>query len=335
MNEPDRRPTALLVMEEERRADVYPHEVLAEIERLVHLRRPPSRDSGSPRTPMCCATSTCCSRAGARPSSIPPSCPMPPVAGGPRRRGLRTASDHTRVLGARRADRLRGRGQRRAGGGVHPRSGPPRTEAGAPHHPGGGEQSPLPAQPPGAGRLPVTRGPVGARAHRPSRRVPPRPVRHRGPRHGSRRLPGHRPAGGRPPRRHRGTLRHQPCRQPPRPLLPETRGTIGSRLLNSLGPGATLINTARGALIDETAAAEVLRARPDLTAVLDVTHPEPPAHDSPLFTLPNVVLTPHLGGALGAERHRLGALVLDELRRFIHDQPLQHAIDPDRATTLA
>ncbi|WNI27105.1 NAD(P)-dependent oxidoreductase [Streptomyces sp. ITFR-16] len=119
------------------------------------------------------------------------------------------------------------------------------------------------------------------------------------------------------------------------PLLPETRGTVGERLLNSLMPGATLINTARGALVDETAAARVLRARPDLTAVLDVTHPEPPAHDSPLFTLPNVVLTPHLGGALGAERHRLGQLVLDELHRFTRGLPLRHAIDPGRAASLA
>lgn len=119
------------------------------------------------------------------------------------------------------------------------------------------------------------------------------------------------------------------------PLLPETRGMIGARLLNSLAPGATLINTARGALIDEEAAAEVLRARPDLTAVLDVTHPEPPSPDSPLFTLPNVVLTPHLAGALGAERHRLGHLVLDELERFLQGQSLRHAIDPAHAASLA
>ncbi|MGN5635991.1 hydroxyacid dehydrogenase [Streptomyces sp. AC154] len=119
------------------------------------------------------------------------------------------------------------------------------------------------------------------------------------------------------------------------PLLPETRGTIGARLLNSMRPGATLVNTARGALIDEPAAARTLLARPDLTAVLDVTHPEPPAHDSPLFTLPNVVLTPHLGGALGAERQRLGQLVLDELHRFTQDRPLRHAIDPAHAASLA
>lgn len=119
------------------------------------------------------------------------------------------------------------------------------------------------------------------------------------------------------------------------PLLPETRGAVGSRLLNSLAPGATLVNTARGALIDEEALTEVLRARQDLTAVLDVTHPEPPAPDSPLFTLPNVVLTPHVAGALGAECHRLGHLVRDELERFLRGRPLQHAIDPGRAASLA
>ncbi|MFI6642660.1 hydroxyacid dehydrogenase [Streptomyces sp. NPDC050504] len=119
------------------------------------------------------------------------------------------------------------------------------------------------------------------------------------------------------------------------PLLPETRGTVGAHLLDSLPPGATLLNTARGALIDEEALTGVLAARPDLTAVLDVTHPEPPVPDSPLFTLPNAVLTPHLAGALGAERHRLGRLVHDELERFLRGRPLQHAIDPARAASLA
>ncbi|QNE78660.1 oxidoreductase [Streptomyces finlayi] len=119
------------------------------------------------------------------------------------------------------------------------------------------------------------------------------------------------------------------------PLLPETHGSIGASLLASLLPGATLINTARGALIDEEAMTEVLAARPDLTAVLDVTHPEPPVPGSPLFTLPNIVLTPHLGGAMGAERHRLGHLVAGELGRLVRGEPLLHAVDPARAATLA
>lgn len=119
------------------------------------------------------------------------------------------------------------------------------------------------------------------------------------------------------------------------PLLPETEGLVGDRLLSLLKEGATVINTARGALLDEPAAIEVLRRRPDLTAVLDVTWPEPPESDSPLFTLPNVVLTPHLAGAMGAERARMGELVRDELRRLVRHEPLQHAVDPAQAGTRA
>ncbi|WP_434599322.1 hydroxyacid dehydrogenase [Streptomyces sp. A5-4] len=119
------------------------------------------------------------------------------------------------------------------------------------------------------------------------------------------------------------------------PLLPETEALVGDRLLSLLRPGATVINTARGALLDEPAAIEVLRRRPDLTAVLDVTWPEPPGPDSPLFTLPNVVLTPHLAGAMGSERARLGELVRDELRRLVRREPLRHAVDPVHAGTRA
>ncbi|MEC3977543.1 hydroxyacid dehydrogenase [Amycolatopsis sp. H20-H5] len=115
------------------------------------------------------------------------------------------------------------------------------------------------------------------------------------------------------------------------PLLPETAGVVNGDLVARLGPGATLINTARGAVVDEPSAVAVLRARPDLTAVLDVTWPEPPSADSPFYSLPNVVLTPHLAGALGAERARLGELVLRELRRLVLGLPLHHAVAPARA----
>ncbi|OKJ65634.1 oxidoreductase [Streptomyces sp. CB02009] len=119
------------------------------------------------------------------------------------------------------------------------------------------------------------------------------------------------------------------------PLLPATEGLVGGRLMRLLPEGATLVNTARGAVLDEPEVIEALRDRPDLTAVLDVTWPEPPEPDSPLFTLPNVLLTPHLAGAMGRERARLGELVRDELRRLVHGEPLRHAVAPAQASTRA
>ncbi|MGC4940285.1 hydroxyacid dehydrogenase [Kribbella sp. DT2] len=108
------------------------------------------------------------------------------------------------------------------------------------------------------------------------------------------------------------------------PVLPATRKVVGTDLLRSMKPDATLINTARGALIDEDALIAVLQERPDLFAVLDVTDPEPPLPGSPLFTLPNVVVTPHLAGTLNTERRRHGRLMAEELARYVAGEPLQH-----------
>ncbi|WP_370942073.1 hydroxyacid dehydrogenase [Amycolatopsis sp. cg5] len=115
------------------------------------------------------------------------------------------------------------------------------------------------------------------------------------------------------------------------PLLPETEGLVNGKLVASLEPGATLINTARGAVVDEASVIPVLAERQDLTAILDVTFPEPPVAGSPLYTLPNVVVTPHLAGALSAERGRMGELVTAELRRLIQGEPLRHAVVPAAA----
>ncbi|MFE2106111.1 hydroxyacid dehydrogenase [Kitasatospora sp. NPDC059463] len=111
------------------------------------------------------------------------------------------------------------------------------------------------------------------------------------------------------------------------PLVPETRGLVGRRLLTSMKPGATLVNTARGAVLDEPALLAVLAERPDLFAVLDVTDPEPPLPGSPLFTLPNVVVTPHLAGSQALERRRLGDLVTAEFERWALGGPLHRALD--------
>jgi phosphoglycerate dehydrogenase-like enzyme len=110
------------------------------------------------------------------------------------------------------------------------------------------------------------------------------------------------------------------------PWLPETEKLIGAGLLGSMKRGATLINTSRGAVIDEDALCGVLRERSDLTAVLDVTHPEPPSADSPLRYLPNVVLTPHVAGSVGPEVERMGWWMVEEARRYLLGHPLQHQV---------
>ncbi|MCC5023328.1 MAG: hydroxyacid dehydrogenase [Candidatus Synoicihabitans palmerolidicus] len=119
------------------------------------------------------------------------------------------------------------------------------------------------------------------------------------------------------------------------PRLPATIGMITGELIASMKPNATLINTSRGTLVKEDELCEALRHRPDLQVVLDVTDPEPPAPGSPLYSLLNVVLTPHIAGSRGRERRRLGELMITEFHRFRRGQPLQHAVSEARAMTMA
>ena len=111
------------------------------------------------------------------------------------------------------------------------------------------------------------------------------------------------------------------------PLLPATEGMIGAALLERMPEGATIINTARGGLIAEDDLIAVLRRRTDLTALLDVTVLEPPAPDSTLWDLDNVELTPHVAGSMGTDRGAMGQLIALELGRLVAGLPLQHAIE--------
>jgi phosphoglycerate dehydrogenase-like enzyme len=119
------------------------------------------------------------------------------------------------------------------------------------------------------------------------------------------------------------------------PLLPETRGMVTGAHIESMHFGATLINTARGALVHEDELVSVLERRPDLQAVLDVTDPEPPLAGSAITRLPNVVLTPHIAGAIGPERRRLGRGMLQELRRYVRDEPLRWELTREQVEHMA
>jgi phosphoglycerate dehydrogenase-like enzyme len=109
------------------------------------------------------------------------------------------------------------------------------------------------------------------------------------------------------------------------PALPETRHLVDARRLDLLRDGATLVNTARGSLVDTEALTRHCAAG-RITAVLDVTDPEPLPLGHPLLHLPNVLVTPHLAGSQGHELRRLGEFTVSEVARFAGGEPLHGAI---------
>lgn len=119
------------------------------------------------------------------------------------------------------------------------------------------------------------------------------------------------------------------------PWIPATERMVDGALIGSMKEGATLINSSRGAVIAEDEMIEVLISRPDLSAVLDVTYPEPPAADSPLRSLPNVILTPHIAGSVQGECARMGSWMAAELKRFASGEPLCHSLSREMLSRMA
>ncbi|TDC65834.1 hydroxyacid dehydrogenase [Micromonospora sp. KC207] len=118
------------------------------------------------------------------------------------------------------------------------------------------------------------------------------------------------------------------------PALPSTYHMIGAAELALLPDHATVINTARGSLVDsEALAAECRSGR--LFAILDVTEPEPLPADAALRGAPNVMITPHIAGSLGSEILRLTDHTLDELSRWIAAEPLRAEVTPEALTLHA
>ena len=109
------------------------------------------------------------------------------------------------------------------------------------------------------------------------------------------------------------------------PDLPSTRHLIGADQLAAMRDGATFVNTARGAIVDTDALVEALRDG-RISAVLDVTDPEPLPPDHPLLSLPNAFVTPHVAGAQGSELGRLADLAITEIERFVAGEPPLHPV---------
>lgn len=119
------------------------------------------------------------------------------------------------------------------------------------------------------------------------------------------------------------------------PNLPSTQGLIQKKHFASMRENATFINTGRGAQVVEADMIEVFQKRTDLIALLDVTYPEPPEDNSPLYTLPNILLTPHIAGSLGNEVVRMADYVIDECERLLSGKKLHYEVSLKMLDTMA
>jgi glyoxylate reductase len=112
------------------------------------------------------------------------------------------------------------------------------------------------------------------------------------------------------------------------PLTGETRGLIGQAELARMKPTASLINAARGAVVDLPALTEALQQKRIFAAALDVTDPEPLPRDHPILALPNVIITPHLGSATEETRRRMAEMAIENLMAGLAGRPLVREVKP-------
>lgn len=115
----------------------------------------------------------------------------------------------------------------------------------------------------------------------------------------------------------------------------QTQKVLTKEHFASMRPYATFINTGRGAQVDEDGMVEVLRERPDLAVVLDVTYPEPPVEGSPLFELPNCILTPHIAGSAGNEVYRMSEWMVDEFELYRNGGACRYEVTEEMLKTMA
>ncbi len=115
----------------------------------------------------------------------------------------------------------------------------------------------------------------------------------------------------------------------------QTRGMLTYAHFSRMLPYATFLNTGRGAQVVEADLVRALSERPDLTAILDVTDPEPSPADHAFYTLPNCILTPHIAGSLGNEVWRMSAYMADEFARYLACEPCRYEVTLPMLATMA
>ena len=119
------------------------------------------------------------------------------------------------------------------------------------------------------------------------------------------------------------------------PNLPSLRGVLNAALFSRMRENATFINTGRGAQVVEADLIETLRERPDLTALLDVTFPEPPPADSELYRLPNVQLSSHIAGSMNDEVVRMADFMIEEFIAWEAGKPLRYQVTRELLERMA
>jgi phosphoglycerate dehydrogenase-like enzyme len=114
-----------------------------------------------------------------------------------------------------------------------------------------------------------------------------------------------------------------------------TKGMLTYALFSKMRENAVFINTGRGAQVVEEDLTRILTERDDLTALLDVTAPEPPIENHPFYTLPNCILTPHIAGSAGDEVGRMGEFMLEECKSFLEGKACKYEVNLKMLETMA
>jgi len=115
----------------------------------------------------------------------------------------------------------------------------------------------------------------------------------------------------------------------------QTKGMLHYGLFSRMRENAVFINTGRGAQVVEEDLVRALKERADLTALLDVTCPEPPVKDHPFYTLPNCLMTPHIAGSAGSEVARMGKYMVNEYRAYLDASPCRYEVTLKMLETMA